>query len=89
MIAGNSYWIHTFQLVNIYISVSIFQNFLFVDAGQKSFGQGVILGRPELEAPLTAATHEAGADFAWIKRPHHEIKRKPDSFRKGKEREWE
>ena len=31
---------------------------------------------------------EAGADFAWIKRPHHEVKRKPDSFRKGKEREW-
>ncbi|WP_281985015.1 ABC transporter permease subunit [Thalassorhabdomicrobium marinisediminis] len=41
---GNSYWVHTFQLVNIYIAVSIFQNFLFVDAGQKSFGQGVILG---------------------------------------------
>ncbi|MBO6718469.1 MAG: ATP-binding cassette domain-containing protein [Rhizobiaceae bacterium] len=41
---GNSYWVHTFQLVNIYIAAAIFQNFLFVDAGQKSFGQGVILG---------------------------------------------
>lgn len=41
---GNDYWSHTFQLVNIYIAASIFQNFLFVDAGQKSFGQGVLLG---------------------------------------------
>src|SRR5690606_34437564 len=40
-IVGNSYWVHTFQLVNIYIAAAIFQNFLFVDAGQKSFGQGV------------------------------------------------
>ncbi len=43
-LVGNSYWVHTFQLVNIYIAASVFQNFLFVDAGQKSFGQGVILG---------------------------------------------
>lgn len=48
---GNDYWVRTFQLVNIYIAVSIFQNFLFVDAGQKSFGQGVILG---LAAYVTA-----------------------------------
>ncbi|MBI4921617.1 MAG: ATP-binding cassette domain-containing protein [Devosia nanyangense] len=41
---GNSYWEHTFQLVNIYVAVAVFQNFLFVDAGQKSFGQGAILG---------------------------------------------
>jgi len=41
---GSSYWTHTFQLVNIYIAVAVFQNFLFVDAGQKSFGQGAILG---------------------------------------------
>ncbi|MEO3388844.1 ATP-binding cassette domain-containing protein [Mesorhizobium sp. CAU 1741] len=41
---GNSYWVHTFHLVNIYIAAAVFQNFLFVDAGQKSFGQGVILG---------------------------------------------
>ncbi len=30
--------------MNIYIAVSVLQNFLFVDAGQKSFGQGVLLG---------------------------------------------
>lgn len=41
---GNSYWEHTFHLVNVYIAVAIIQNFLFVDAGQKSFGQGAILG---------------------------------------------
>ena len=41
---GNDYWSHTFQIVNLYIAASIFQNFLFVDAGQKSFGQGVLLG---------------------------------------------
>ena len=41
---GNSYWAHTFQLVNLYIAVAVFQNLLFVDAGQKSFGQGAILG---------------------------------------------
>ncbi len=41
---GNPYWVHTFQLVNIYIAAAVFQNFLFVDAGQKSFGQGVLLG---------------------------------------------
>lgn len=41
---GNDYWSHTFLLVNIYIAAAIFQNFLFVDAGQKSFGQGVLLG---------------------------------------------
>lgn len=43
-ILGNSYWVHTFHLVNIYIAAAIFQNFLFIDAGQKSFGQGVLLG---------------------------------------------
>ena len=41
---GNSYWEHTFQLVNIYIAVAVFQNFLSIDAGQNSFGQGAILG---------------------------------------------
>ncbi|WP_342363239.1 ABC transporter permease subunit [Terrarubrum flagellatum] len=41
---GNDYWAHTFHVVNIYIAASVFQNLLFVDAGQKSFGQGAILG---------------------------------------------
>ena len=39
VILGNSYWIHTFQLVNIYIAAAIFQNMLFVDAGQASGDQ--------------------------------------------------
>ncbi|WP_010138705.1 branched-chain amino acid ABC transporter ATP-binding protein/permease [Oceanicola sp. S124] len=43
-VLGSSYWEHSFQLMNIYIAVTILQNFLFVDAGQKSFGQGVLLG---------------------------------------------
>lgn len=41
---GNAYWEHSFQLMNIYIAVTVLQNWLFVDAGQKSFGQGVLLG---------------------------------------------
>lgn len=41
---GNAYWEHSFQLMNIFIAVTILQNWLFVDAGQKSFGQGVLLG---------------------------------------------
>lgn len=56
-IMGNSYWIHTFQLVNIYIAVAIFQNFLFVDAGQKSFGQGVILGLGAYVAAIFFGLH--------------------------------
>lgn len=43
-VIGNSYWEHSFQLMNIYIAVTVLQNWLFVDAGQKSFGQGVLLG---------------------------------------------
>lgn len=41
---GNAYWEHSFQLVSLFFAVAILQNFLFVDAGQKSFGQGAILG---------------------------------------------
>ncbi|WP_249123033.1 MULTISPECIES: ATP-binding cassette domain-containing protein [unclassified Bradyrhizobium] len=57
LIVGNSYWIHTFQLVNIYISAAIFQNFLFVDAGQKSFGQGAILGIAAYGAAILFGLH--------------------------------
>lgn len=57
-IVGNAYWVHTFQLVNIYIAVAIFQNFLFVDAGQKSFGQGVILGLGAYVAAIFFGLHE-------------------------------
>lgn len=56
-ILGNAYWVHTFQLVNIYIAVSIFQNFLFVDAGQKSFGQGVIVGLAAYVAAIFYGLH--------------------------------
>jgi branched-chain amino acid transport system permease protein len=55
---GNSYWVHTFQLVNIYIAASIFQNFLFVDAGQKSFGQGVLLGLGAYVAAIFFGLHD-------------------------------
>lgn len=57
-ILGNAYWVHTFQLVNIYIAVSIFQNFLFVDAGQKSFGQGVIVGLAAYVAAIFYGLHD-------------------------------
>lgn len=56
-LAGNAYWVHTFQLVNIYIAVAIFQNFLFVDAGQKSFGQGAILGLAAYGAAIVYGLH--------------------------------
>lgn len=58
VIAGNSYWIHTFQLVNIYIAAAIFQNMLFVDAGQKSFGQGAILGLAAYVAAILYGLHD-------------------------------
>lgn len=41
---GGSYWEQIFLLVNIYVVVAVMQNFLFMDAGQKSFGQGAIFG---------------------------------------------
>lgn len=62
LIVGNSYWIHTFQLVNIYIAAAIFQNMLFVDAGQKSFGQGAILGLAAYGAAILYGLH--GWSFA-------------------------
>lgn len=58
VILGNSYWIHTFQLVNIYIAAAIFQNMLFVDAGQKSFGQGAILGLAAYGAAILYGLHD-------------------------------
>lgn len=54
---GNSYWEHTFQLVNIYIAVAVLQNFLFVDAGQKSFGQGAILGLGAYGLAIASGIH--------------------------------
>ncbi|WP_349359516.1 ATP-binding cassette domain-containing protein [Stappia sp.] len=56
---GNSYWEHTFQLVNILIAVAVLQNFLFVDAGQKSFGQGAILGLGAYGLAIASGIHGA------------------------------
>ena len=63
VIAGNSYWIHTFQLVNIYIAAAIFQNMLFVDAGQKSFGQGA--WRPMSPRSFTVCTAGLSPPRRW------------------------
>lgn len=38
------YWRHNFQIIGVLVIVSIFLNFLYMDAGQISFGQGAILG---------------------------------------------
>lgn len=57
VLLGNSYWMHTFQLVNIYIAAAIFQNFLFIDAGQKSFGQGAILGLAAYSTAILFGLH--------------------------------
>ena len=56
-VLGNSYWEHSFQLVNIYIAVSVLQNFLFVDAGQKSFGQGVLFGLGAYGLAIVSGIH--------------------------------
>jgi branched-chain amino acid transport system permease protein len=58
VLLGNSYWMHTFQLVNIYIAAAIFQNFLFIDAGQKSFGQGAILGLAAYGTAILFGLHD-------------------------------
>ncbi|WP_341862018.1 ATP-binding cassette domain-containing protein [Gymnodinialimonas sp. 57CJ19] len=55
---GNSYWEHSFQLMNIYIAVTVLQNWLFVDAGQKSFGQGVLLGLGAYGFAIAYGIHE-------------------------------
>jgi branched-chain amino acid transport system ATP-binding protein/branched-chain amino acid transport system permease protein len=41
---GNPYWIYASRIVLILLIPSIFQNFIVVDAGQTSFGQGVLFG---------------------------------------------
>lgn len=55
---GNSYWDHSFQLMNIYIAVTVLQNWLFVDAGQKSFGQGVLLGLGAYGFAIASGIHD-------------------------------
>jgi branched-chain amino acid transport system permease protein len=55
---GNAYWEHSFQLMNIYIAVTVLQNWLFVDAGQKSFGQGVLLGLGAYGFAIASGIHD-------------------------------
>ena len=57
-LAGNPYWSHTFQLVNLFIAVSIFQNILLVDAGQASFGQGAIFGLSAYMVGIAFGMHD-------------------------------
>lgn len=59
-LAGNPYWSHTFQLVNLFIAVSILQNILLVDAGQASFGQGAIFGLAAYTVGIAFGMHDTG-----------------------------
>jgi hypothetical protein len=63
-ILGNSYWVHTFQLVNIYIAASVFQNFLFVDAGQNSAPTS-----PPSSSGFTTGRSCWQRSWAWARRP--------------------
>ena len=54
---GNSYWTHSFQLVNLFIAVAVFQNLLMHDAGQTSFGQGAIFGVAAYGAAIAASLY--------------------------------
>ncbi|MBP2316852.1 ABC transporter permease subunit [Azospirillum soli] len=65
-LAGNPYWSHTFQLVNLFIAVSILQNILLVDAGQASFGQGAIFGMAAYMVGIAFGTHEIGYAAAFL-----------------------
>ncbi len=41
---GSAYWSHNFLIVNLFVTVAVFQNMLLSDAGQVSFGQGAVFG---------------------------------------------
>jgi branched-chain amino acid transport system permease protein len=56
-LGGNPYWMQIFRLLGIYLSVSIFSNFLYVDAGQTSFGQGAVLGAGAYMAAILTGLH--------------------------------
>jgi branched-chain amino acid transport system permease protein len=56
-LGGNPYWIHIFRLLGIYLSISILLNFLYVDAGQTSFGQGAVLGAGAYMAAILTGLH--------------------------------
>lgn len=57
----DDYWTHSFQLVNLFIAVAVFQNLLMHDAGQSSFGQGAIFGVAAYGAAI--ATYSAGLPY--------------------------
>lgn len=54
---GNDYWTLSFQLVNLFVAVTAFQNLLMHDAGQTSFGQGAIFGVSAYCAAVLASTY--------------------------------
>ena len=56
-LGGNPYWIQIFRLLGIYLSISILLNFLYVDAGQTSFGQGAVLGAGAYMAAILTGLH--------------------------------
>ncbi len=56
-IAGNPYWTHSFQLVNLFICAAVFQNLLMHDAGQASFGQSAIFGMSAYMAAIATGMH--------------------------------
>lgn len=62
-LSGNPYWIQILRLVGIYLAVAVFLNFLLVDAGQISFGQGAILGAGAYMAAVLTGLH--GMPYPW------------------------
>lgn len=62
-LSGNIYWVHILRLVGVYLAVAVFLNFLLVDAGQISFGQGAILGAGAYMAAIFTGLH--GMPYYW------------------------
>jgi branched-chain amino acid transport system permease protein len=60
---GNPYWTHSFQLVNLFITVAVLQNILGHDAGQVSFGQSAIFGMGAYMAAIATGIH--GINYGW------------------------
>ncbi len=56
-VGGNPYWIQISRLLGIYLSVAVMLNFLYVDAGQTSFGQGAVLGAGAYMAAVLTGLH--------------------------------
>ena len=56
-LGGNPYWVHIARLLGVFISVSVLLNFLYMDAGQTSFGQGAVLGGGAYMAAVLTGLH--------------------------------